>query len=131
MAQSRANNSVIFVLDAEDEPLDSDGCAYINIVSLNGAVEIKDSGEHREQMLEENIVFTKVKDWTGETKNINSRNYMNFALSRDNVLFAATEKSIFAITLDNLELNGEKISLDDQENFEKESVSSLSPYANK
>ena len=56
---------------------------------------------------------------------------MDFALSRDNVLFAATEKSIFAISLDNLELNGEKISLDDQENFERESVSSLSPYPSK
>ena len=114
---SRQNNSLIYLLDPKDEPLveedpmpimrvkedkdengktirsyleeegDDRGCYYIHILSFNKAAEERE-GAALKQHLVNNFKFAKLRDWTGLTKDFNYRENMNFALDKNNILYA-------------------------------------------
>ena len=95
---SRENNSVIFLLDQEDERCDQ---TFIHIVSLKQACEFS----HNMAMVSEHldcIEEKKIIDWTGLCSDEESVKKMNFALDRSNVLYVSTPETLHAASLDDL-----------------------------
>lgn len=101
MYVSRHNNSLIYQLHPEDENPDQNqidtGAPFIHIINLNETVESCTNAYQAEEELFMDIKETKIQDWTGLCS---KDERVNFALSKENVLFVSTTGTLCAASID-------------------------------
>ena len=86
---SRQNDSIIYLLNPEDEELEPNGCYFIHIVCLNLSNEMEQSTQNLGELPNHNVQFFKIKDWTKLTNNPDYLNNVNFALDKNKTLYAS------------------------------------------
>ena len=100
------------MLDPKDEELDEGGKSYIHIVSLNKACNMTKIIHDKDELMEKEVVLTKLRDWrkTGVTAT-DENDQMHFALDKSNILYCSSMGAINAVSLDDLHLNDQVVSL--------------------
>ena len=97
---SRHNQSIIFLLDPEDEDHQGD---IIHVVSLKHAfATIHESRVQNHDINDEDLGITekKIRDWTGLCSQPQN---MNFAIDKNNNLFVSTPEALHVLSLDDVE----------------------------
>lgn len=97
---SRHKNSIIYLLDYEDEVSDGD---IIHVLSLQQACQAcsVQAFENLSGLLD-TIEEVKVCDWTGLCADPANLPTLNFALDKNNILYVSTSTELAAASLDDL-----------------------------